>query len=72
MGIKIHGPWPSAPTGDNKFEILLVKIFIKKRKNQILSAILEKIKFFLFKKTAYDSFKEGITMGKCKTAVQAS
>ena len=38
----------------------------------MLSATLEKINFFLFKKTVYDSFRRGITVEKCKTkAIQA-
>ena len=54
--IKIHSSQPpasSAPKGDSKFEILLVKIFGLKqiKKNQILPATREKIKFLLFKKT---------------------
>ena len=46
-------PASSAPKGDSKFEILLVKIFGLKqiKKNQILPATREKIKFLLFKKT---------------------
>ena len=58
---------------NNKFEIVTVKIFsLKQKANQILSATIEKIKFFLFRKTVYGSFKQGITMEKCKTkAIQA-
>ena len=37
-----------------------------------MSATIEKIIFFLFKKTIYGSFRQGITMEKCKTkAIQA-
>ena len=51
------GPWPSAHKVNSKFEILLVKIFsLKKKKNQILPATIEKIKCCLFKKTVYGSF----------------
>ena len=79
---------PFAPKSDNrrhfwavlgpaksksKFEILIVNIFcLKQKTNQILSAAIEKINFFLFKKTIYGSFRQGITMEKCKTrAIQA-
>ena len=72
-GYKIQGHRPSVPKGNSKFEIVLVKILSLKRKtNQIFPATLEKIKFCLFKKTVYSSFKQGITMVKCKIkAIQA-
>ena len=50
-------PAPLALKDDTKFEILSVKIFHLKQKNQILPATKEKIKFFLFKKTALCSFR---------------
>ena len=42
---------PLAPKVNSKFEILLIKIFSLKQKNQnqILPATIEKIKFLLFK-----------------------
>ena len=43
----------SAPKGNSKYKILLVKIFsLKQKTNEILPAAIEKIKFCLFKKTA--------------------
>ena len=33
----------------------------------MLSPAIEKIEFFLFKKTIYGSFRQEIAMGKCKT-----
>ena len=52
--ISIHGarsPPSSAPKGNSRFEILLVKIFSLKQKSwQILPATIGKIKFCLFKK----------------------
>ena len=49
---------PFSSIGNTKSEILLVKIFsIKQKKNQILPATIEKIKFLLFKKTVYGSFR---------------
>ena len=65
-------PGPLRPKGKSKFEILFVKIFSLKQKiNQILPATIEKIKFCLFKKTNV-SFRQGITIGKCKTkSIQA-
>ena len=51
-------PAPLALKDDTKFEILSVKIFhLKQKTNQILPATKEKIKFFLFKKTALCSFR---------------
>ena len=63
----------SIPKENSKFEILIAKIFsLKQKANQILSATLEKIKFCLFKKTVYGSFRKDITMEKCKIkAIQA-
>ena len=60
--------------GKSKFETLIVKIFsLKQKANQILSAAIEKIKFFLFKKTVYGSFRQVITLEKCITkAIQAN
>ena len=60
-------PALSAPKGNSKFEILLAKIFSLKKQNQILPVTIEKIKFLLFSKTVYGSFRQGITIGKCKT-----
>ena len=41
-------------------------------KSQILPVTIKKNQFCLFKKTVYASFKQWITMGKCKTkAIQA-
>ena len=53
--------------------ILLAKILVSKQKtNQIFIATSEKIKFHLFKKTAYGSFGQGLAMETCKTkAIQA-
>ena len=52
--IRIHvarSPPSSAPKGNSRFEILLVKIFsLKQKSRQILPATIEKIKFCLFKK----------------------
>ena len=64
---------PPAPKGNSKLEILLVKIFnLKQKTSQTLPATIEKIKFCLFKKTVYGSFKQWITMGRHKTkAIQA-
>ena len=49
--------WPlasSSPKSNNKFDILLVKVFsLKKKTNQIHPATTEKIKSCLFKKTCY-------------------
>ena len=42
------------------------KVTAKQKTNQILSATLEKVKFCFFKKTVYKSFRQGITMEKCK------
>ena len=39
---------------------------MKQKASQILPAAIEKIKFFLLKKKVYGSFKQWITMGKCK------
>ena len=54
--IKIYSTWPPTPSdtkGNSKFETLLVKIFrLKQKKNQRFPATIEKITFFLFKKTA--------------------
>ena len=51
-------PPPSAPKGNNKFAILLVKIFsLKKKTNQILPAAIEKIIFCLFKERDSCSFR---------------
>ena len=63
----------SIPKENGKFEILIAKIFsLKQKANQILSATLEKIKFCLFKKTVYGSFRQDITTEKCKIkAIQA-
>ena len=64
----------SAHKDNSKFEILVVKIFsLKQKENQILSATIEKINFFLSRKQEIcGSFRKGITMEKCKTdAVQA-
>ena len=45
---------------------------LKQKTNQILSATLDKIKFCLFKKAVYGSFRQEVTMEKCKTkAIQA-
>ena len=56
-----------------KFEILAVKIFnLKQKANKIHLATIEKIKFCLFKKIVYGSFRHVITMEKSKTkAIQA-
>ena len=51
------GPRPSAPKGNNEFKILHVKIFsLNQKTNQILPATIAKIKFCLFKKTAFQPF----------------
>ena len=47
-------PASSASKDNSKFETLLIKIISLKQKN--LSATVEKMKFFLFKKTVYGSF----------------
>ena len=45
---------------------------LKQKTSQILPATVDKIKFYLFKKTVYGSFRQEIIMGKCKTkAIQA-
>ena len=64
---------PPALKGNGKLKILLVKIFsLKQKTSQILPATLEKIKFCLFKKTVWGSFKQWIRMGNCKAkAIQA-
>ena len=50
---------PLVPKVNSKFEILPVKIFnLKQKANQILPAIIGKIKFCLFKKTALCSFRQ--------------
>ena len=61
------------PKDKSKFEILLVKIFcLEQKTNQIHSATIEKIKYFVFKKTINGSIRQRMTMGKCKTkAIQA-
>ena len=47
-----------APKGNTKFESLFVKIFgLKQKLSKILPATKEKIKFYLFKKTAACSFR---------------
>ena len=54
--MKIHAP--SAHQSNSEFEILPVKKFgLKKTKNQMLPATIEKMKFLLFKKTVYVSFR---------------
>ena len=54
----LRPPATSVPKGNIKLEILLVKIFILKQKqNQIPQATIEKIKCLLFEKTAYGSFR---------------
>ena len=45
--------------------ILKIKIICLSCSNT--SSYYKKIKFSLSKKTVYDSFRQGITMGKCKT-----
>ena len=75
----IHGyiysrPLPHLPPkGNSKFEILLVKTFsLKQKANEILLATIEGIRFCLLEKTDYGSFRQGITISKCKTkAIQA-
>ena len=62
------------PKGNKKFKTLLVQIFsLKTKNNQILPVTIEKIDFFLSKKTVYGSIRLGITMGECKTkAIQTN
>ena len=56
--MKIRSLRSSAPKADSKFDILLAKIFsLKQWTNQMLSATFEKLKFCLFKKTVYGSFR---------------
>ena len=44
---------PSVPKGSSIFEMLLVKVFsLKQKRSQTLPNTIEKINFFLFKKTA--------------------
>ena len=64
-------PVLSTPKGNSKFDILLVKNTQSKTKkqNQILPVTIKKIKFLLFKKTVYGSFRQRITIGKRKTKV---
>ena len=65
--IKIWGPYPSVPEDNGKFEILVAKVYsLKQKTNQILSVTLQTINC-LFKKIVYGSFRQGITMEKCKT-----
>ena len=53
-----RSPAPLPPKYNKKFEILLVKIFnLKQKQNQLLLVTLEKIKFLLLKKTVYGSFR---------------
>ena len=50
------------------FEILLVKKFsLKQETKSNTFSTIKKIKFLLFNKTVYGSFRLGIRMGKCKT-----
>ena len=52
---------PSVHKDNSKFEILLAKIFsLRQKANQILSAILGKIKFCLLKKTDQRDYNEEI------------
>ena len=37
---------------------------LKQKTSQILPATVDKIKFYLFKKTVFDSFRQEIIMGK--------
>ena len=73
MGIPRFRAPGYCPKGKSKFEILLVKIFSPEQKtNQMLSATIEKIKYFVFKKTINGSIRQRKAMGKCKTkAIQA-
>ena len=49
----------SVPKGNSKFEILLVKIFsLKQKPNKAVKATIEKIKFYVSKKTASFSFRQ--------------
>ena len=52
LGISRFGvPQPLLPKGNSKLEILLKEIFsVKQERNQILSAILEKLNFFSSRK----------------------
>ena len=59
---------PSAPKGNIKFDILLVKVFRLKQKTKLnISSYYRKIKFLLFKKNVWGSFRWQTTMSKCKT-----
>ena len=57
--IKITGHLPpSAPKGNSKFEILLIKKFsLKQKQNKMLTATREKIKFCVSKKSASIFFR---------------
>ena len=70
---KIQGPPPSDPKGNKTIEILLVKIFsiLQKTKNKSNTYCKYKSNFVFWKKV-YNSFKQEIKVGKCKTkAIQA-
>ena len=60
LGISRFGvPQPLLPKGNSKLEILLKEIFsAEQERNEILSATLEKLNFFLFKKTVSRSFRK--------------
>ena len=54
----LQPPSLSAPKGDKKFDIFLVKVFsIKQNKNKIKYNQLICKKILLFKKTVYGSFR---------------
>ena len=68
MGVKLFEPKSGPAKGKSKFETLIVKIFcLKQKANQILTAAIEKVKFFLFKETIYGSSRQVIIMKKRKT-----
>ena len=72
MGVKLFEPKSGPAKGKSKFETLIVKIFCLKQKAKILTAAIEKVKFFLFKETIYGSSRQVIIMKKRKTkAIQA-
>ena len=83
MGVKLFAPksgnrchfWAAVGPAKvkSKFKVVIVKIFsLKQKPNQILSAAIEKIFFFLFEKTINGFFRQGITVEKYKAkAIQA-
>ena len=71
--IKNYGPWLSVPKGNDKSEILFAKIFSLKQKQIKCFQLLYKKSNFDSLKKVYGSFRQGITMEKCKTkAIQAN